>query len=338
MKCLISNSLNAGNNASFSDRRKVNIPVSTDRRQADRRQSDVSVDNDRRRVNFTADNERRWTDRRQVDIFVKNDRRQGDRRAYNVSFTNDNSNNNPNITHKGELFFEACEALPPMRRLKALPDQLQNGNATTALGMASLALINLPEDCRDIRSAFRQLNGGKPSYDFKNYQHSFSFFRGTAIEEWLHKHIDNGNKLAKWFYDNDRDLTRTSFGEKLIKLVGAKEEDTIETEIKDFKGFKVFAMKYGGSYFAKLTARALKRTTKLGLIALALLEIPKIIKSDHKIKQTAKSTVNFASITAGIGYGGAIGAKYGGSTGSLVGMGVGAILGSELSKQIQDTI
>ncbi len=55
-------------------------------------------------------------------------------------------------------------------------------------------------------------------------------------------------------------------------------------------------------------------------------------------KQTIKSGINLASMTAGIGYGGAIGAKYGRGFGSLVGMGIGAALGSEISKKTQDII
>jgi len=66
--------------------------------------------------------------------------------------------------------------------------------------------------------------------------------------------------------------------------------------------------------------------------------LPKITKSNETVKQTAKSAVNVASITTGIGYGGAIGARYGGSTGSLIGMGLGAILGSNLSQKVQETI
>ena len=52
-------------------------------------------------------------------------------------------------------------------------------------------------------------------------------------------------------------------------------------------------------------------------------------------KQTVKSGINFASITAGIAYGGAIGAKKFGATGSLIGMGVGATLGAFASNKIQ---
>lgn len=234
----------------------------------------------------------------------------------------------------------ACvfEALPPVRRTLSIPDKIKNGDTTTALGMASLALINLPEDLRDIRGAYNQLNGAKAAYDYKNYQHSFSFFKGTAIEEWLCKHFDMGKKWAVWLRKNDITLAGTSFGKKIKNLVKAKESDIIETSITNFMGEQALAYKYSGSGFAKLTCRAMRRTTLLGIGAIALLELPKIIKSDEKIKQTAKSAVNIASVTAGIGYCGAIGAKYGGATGSLIGMGLGAILGSKISNKVQEII
>lgn len=336
---MIGSSFSAQINTGISDRRKANIPVELDRRQADRRQASAPVECDRRRVNFAADNDKRESDRRQVSMPVEVDRRQGDRRT--VSFTNDKSK--PSSQNKGDLLFEACEALPQVRRIKSLPDQIENGNATTALGMASLALINLPEDCRDVRSASRQIKGlitkdFKPSYDYKNYQHNFSFFRGTAIEKWLHKHIDNGSKWAKWLYDNDITLVNTSFGNKILGLVKAEENNPVKTGIKDFQGKYLSASSYSGNMFGKLTARALQRTTLLGLGVMCLLEVPKIFKSDKKIKQSAKSAVNIASITAGIGYGGAIGAKYGGPTGSLIGMGAGAILGNKISHKAQKLV
>ncbi|MEI8377123.1 MAG: Hsp70 family protein, partial [bacterium] len=45
-----------------------------------------------------------------------------------------------------------------------------------------------------------------------------------------------------------------------------------------------------------------------------------------------------ADLIAGIGYGGALGAKKFGAMGSLVGMGVGAVLGATASNKIQDII
>ena len=237
-----------------------------------------------------------------------------------------------------QRFPYALEVVPTFRRVASLPDKLGNGDTTTALGMASLALINLPEDLRDVGGALNQLTGAKPKYDHKEFQHDFSFFRGTAIEKWLHKHVDMDKKWANWLYDNDKTLADTTFGEKINKIVNAEEKGLIKTSITDYSGNSAFAFAYKGTRFGQLTARALRRTTLFGVCAMGLLELPKIIKSDEKAKQTAKSAVNLMSITAGIGYGGAFGFKHAGNIGSLVGMGFGAVLGSKLSNRAQDII
>lgn len=61
-------------------------------------------------------------------------------------------------------------------------------------------------------------------------------------------------------------------------------------------------------------------------------------QAGNTAKQTVKSGINLASITAGIAYGGAIGSKYGGPLGSLIGMGTGAVFGSLVSKKAQEVI
>ena len=80
------------------------------------------------------------------------------------------------------------------------------------------------------------------------------------------------------------------------------------------------------------------RTTKIGTAVLGGLEAAHLVKEisdgENAIKSTAKSAINFVSSIAGIGYGGAIGAKYLGPVGSLVGMGLGAIAGNQVAKII----
>lgn len=262
-----------------------------------------------------------------------------------------NSNNNDNKSIADYAF----EAVPMYRRVESIPDQLNKGNGATALGMAALALINLPEDCRDVLGAAKQVKSiftKEPhlaKYDYKNYQHQFSFFRGTAIEKWLHKNVDEGKKWAEWLYNNDKTLANTEFGKKTLNILSTKVEKVLPTEIKNYKGISVLGFSYKGTKLGELTGRAMQRTTKLGIIALGLLELPKIIKAFNKgdnvldttgnvAGQTIKSAVNVATVTAGIAYCGAIGSKYGKGFGSLIGMGVGAILGGIISKKIQETI
>ena len=262
--------------------------------------------------------------------------RKADRRQNNVSVDTDRRGDIDRREDSG--LFYALEAIPPVRRVASIPDKIKNGDITSAAGITGLMLINLPEDVRDIRGAINQIKGEAPKYNHKEFQHSFSFFRGTAIEKWLHKNADADKKWAIWLRDNDNTLADTKFGKKIMKAVNSKEVDIIETSIQDYKKTNINAIKHSGSDFSQLTGRALRRTTVLGIGALALLELPKITKADKKIKQTAKSAVNVASITVGIGYGGAIGSKYGGATGSLIGMGIGAILGSKLSQNAQEVI
>lgn len=386
VKCLISKSLNAENESVFSERRVANVAMESDRRnRVDRRQNNIPVEVDRRksdrrvtsdrRVSNQADQigqqmhymgtrvenipieRRNRTDRRQVNIPVENDRRKGQRReenAKNVSFVNDKLHQSQEPERK-ELFFEACEALPPLRRLKALPDQIENGNGTTALGMASLALINLPEDWRDIKQSAKQIKAivkgkkFKGSYDYENYQHPFSFFRGTLLDDWISKKFNEGKKWATGLLLNDLSLDQTLLGRKTLKMLKTEKDKNITTEIRDLFGGTTFATSYKGCLFGRLTARAMRRTTLLGVMAMGALEVPKIIHSmtkgdttkDKAVssgKQCIKSAINIASITAGIGYMGALGAKYAGPTGSIVGMGLGAVLGSKLSQKAQKGI
>lgn len=275
------------------------------------------------------------TDRRQNAITVDNDRRSGiDRREQNRE--------NPSL-------FYALETVPTFRRVCSIPDKINNGETAVALGMAGLAAINLKEDMRDVKGAIDQIKGIAPKYDYKNYQHNFSFLRGTIIEKWLHKQIDAGKKWAIWLENKDITLAGTSFGDKVLKIVNAKEEDVIKTSIKNAKNIKAKAIKYEGSFFAKLTGRALRRTTLLGVFVLGVLELPKIFKSTNKgenicekalytINQVEKSAINIVSLTAGIGYFGALGAKYAGPAGSLAGMGLGAIMGNKVSAKVQKAI
>ncbi|MEI8128386.1 MAG: hypothetical protein WCG95_02100, partial [bacterium] len=123
-------------------------------------------------------------DRRQDSVSVATDRRCDKGKSEDVSL------------------FCALETIPPVRRAISIPDKIEHGEITSALGMASLALINLPEDLRDIKSALDQFKGVEAKYKYKEYQHDFSFFRGTAIEGWLYKHVDKDKKWANWLIDN----------------------------------------------------------------------------------------------------------------------------------------
>lgn len=289
-------------------------------------------------------------DRRKSNLPVENDRRSGvDRRSA------------PRNEHHHSKLSYAFEALPPVRRLFSVPDKLENGDIFPAVGAAGLALVNLPEDLRDIKEAGKQIKAlikhGKYDYkyNYKEYQHPFSFFRGTFLHNLANPNTSKHPRLAKWLEKFDKPLSDTKFGEWIFNKLNVELIDSVETPIKHIihsEKAPVFieANKYSCigkfSRFGELTARAFERATLPGIAIFGLLELPSIIKAaqsdegigkktENIVRQTFKSGVNVASTTAGIAYGGALGFKKFGPTGSLVGMGLGAILGNKLAKTVQ---
>lgn len=276
-----------------------------------------------------------------------------DRRKKDIPVEHDRRNRTDHSARQKNLLKYTFDAIPTFRRLESAEGNIENGNAASAVGMAGLALINLPSDKKDIIGAAKQvkatLKGKKlpAPYDYFNYQHDFSFFRDTAIEKWMVKHAMAGKKWAKWLLKNDTTLADSKTGEHIIKNLNVEQLECIDTTITNAKNEAISAYKYKGTAFGKLTAKALRRTTKIGLIATGLLETPKIFnaafngdnlyqKLGSVVEQTTKSALNVALITAGIGYCGAIGSKYGKGLGSLLGIGIGAIAGSKLSEKIQN--
>ena len=242
--------------------------------------------------------------------------------------------------------FDIC---PIFRRVERVPDKVEAEDYIPAAGLVSLAVLNAPEDWRDMKSAYRQIKSGAegknfiPTYNYKTAQHAFSFFRGTLLHKFVNPATSPCPKFAKWLLKNDTTLWDTKLKNFIINKFNVQ-ETPIDTKIENitstkenpsFVGAKQFITK---SPFGELTARAMTRTTKIGAAVLGGLEAAHLIKEisdgENAIKATAKSAVNFASSVAGIGYGGAIGAKYFGPVGSLVGMGIGAIAGNKISDLI----
>ena len=74
------------------------------------------------------------------------------------------------------------EGLPMYGRINSIPDKLENKDYTPAMGLVSLAVLNGPEDLRDVFSAYKQIKNKFPKpvtfhsgYDNKIAQHPFSF-------------------------------------------------------------------------------------------------------------------------------------------------------------------
>ena len=265
-----------------------------------------------------------------------------------------------NLNSTDKTVFCALQSLPPVRRISSLPDKLQNGDTLSALGLVGLMAVNFPEDCRDVKAAGKQIGsfikGAKfeGAYNYKELQHPFSFFRGTLLHKFVDPNTAKDKKLARKLFKMDKTVADTTIGQKILNLLKTKFIGFKSTKIKqightEIKHRFVEAKVFKGSAFGKLTARAMDRTPIISLAILAALELPKIFKAMNEgkniaeqtgntAKQTVKSGINVASITAGIAYGGAIGSKYGKAFGSLVGMGFGAILGGIASKKVQEVI
>ena len=241
------------------------------------------------------------------------------------------------------------DIIPTFRRVERVPDKVEHSDFVPATGLVALAVLNAPEDWRDMKSAYAQIKASAlgekftPSYDYKVAQHPFSFFRGTLLHKFVNPKTSPYPKLAKWLFKNDTTLWNTKLG-KLVTEKYNIDEKFIDTTVKNithteqnpiFINANKFITK---STFGELTARAMTRTTKIGTAVLGGLEAAHLIKEisdgENAIKATAKSAINLTSSIAGIGYGGAIGAKYFGPVGSLVGMGLGAIAGNNISKLI----
>lgn len=256
-----------------------------------------------------------------------------------------------NIRHKVDKknqYASIFDIIPIYRRIEQVPAKIQDSDIVPAIGLVSLAILNGPEDLRDIESAYQQIKArfsnksfAQP-YDYKTAQHPFSFFRGTLLHKFVNPSTSPCPKIAKWLLKNDTTLMQTKLGDFVIKFFNIA-ETPVDTKIKNLTYTKenpkfVVAKHFKANFFGELTARALTRTTKIGALILAVIEgahlVKEVLEGKNIFQSTTKSVISWGSSLAGIGYGGAIGAKYIGATGSIVGMGIGAIAGSRISKLI----
>src|SRR5699024_4130325 len=118
------------------------------------------------------------------------------------------------------------------------PDKIEHSDFVPAAGLVSLAVLNAPEDLRDMKSAYSQIKASVlgnpfiPSYDYRTAQHPFSFFRGTLPHKFVNPKTSPCTKLAKWLLKNDTTLWDTKLRNYASKKFDIKEE-SIDTEIKN---------------------------------------------------------------------------------------------------------
>mgnify|MGYP004682511925 FL=1 len=89
-----------------------------------------------------------------------------------------------------------------------------------------------------------------------------------------------------------------------------------------------------------MPARALTRTSKLGVLALGVIEgidvLSDVANGENFFKTTAKSVTNILGSITLSGYCGAIGSIMFGITGSMLGTGIGNFANSKLSNMLFD--
>ncbi len=232
-----------------------------------------------------------------------------------------------------QMFFAGVMSIfPASRRLAPIENNEKDHNRFKAVGLGLLALINLKEDIRDLLSVF-----GKTKNELdKEYKAVFKFFAGTPVENWLMK-SETGRKI---FFDIDTTLAKTSLADKLKNKIITKEE----TELAERKIFYPLCntpeiierqyVKYTAGIVSKITMLTLNRITKLGLVFMILLELPKIINEakNGNYRQIPKSFTNVISYALFGALFSSIGAYTLGSAGSVLGLGFGFCLGSMISK------
>lgn len=218
--------------------------------------------------------------------------------------------------------------------------EYEKGDHACANAILAMAILNGPTDIHEFVSAAKEIHerfGGPEAggYDYKNAQHPFAFFRGTILHEYLNPNSEKciDTDLATKVRNADKSLFETKVGEWICDKLKVVVSGTLETDIKDLDyssdtPYYVHALILDApNEFADLTARALLRTTKFGVLTLgglgALHAAYRIKEGKDPKEELAKAAVDVATTIAAVGYLGASGNKYFGTLGSITGTAVG---------------
>ncbi len=269
-----------------------------------------------------------------------------------------NQNISYNVKNKSNVQFNnedsvLEEGIPIHSRVDDAPDDMSDKKYFAAMSAIYAAILNGPEDVRDIMNAYQQIRKGFPEpktyhsgYDNKIGQHPFSFFRGTVISEYLNPLSEEcpNPKLAQKIIEQDKTLWDTKIG-KFVQKHLKIETDYTTTKMQHIcslpthnRFIKAQVIKTNNSV-KDIIARAMLRTPKIGLIAAGVVEGIKIIKSvfdgGNFFNEIKNSAISLGTTVTATGILGAIGAKHVGPTGSLVGISLGAIVGAFVDKQLE---
>ena len=247
---------------------------------------------------------------------------------------------------QGKSSDAALEAVPFYGKINSLPDKLEQKDYLPATGIATLAIMNGPEEINDVMNAYKQIKNGFPKpvsfhsgYDNKKAQHPFSFFRGTILHKYLNPLSEDcpSPKIAGWLIREDKCLWDTKFGKWVQKKLKIKTNniktniETIDSCINNKKFVLAYSLKTNNP-FKDIATRALTRTTKLGTIALGGIEAAhvahEVSNGRNFFEEAGKSALTLGTTSVATGVLGAIGAKHLGPTGSLVGISAGTLIGA----------
>lgn len=251
----------------------------------------------------------------------------------------------------------ALSPIPTIRRIGSLPETLKQNDLARAGLLTGMAAVCFPRDWEELRQAALEIKGDAPKgkllstivpnvkNSFHNpinkYQRPLKFFDNTFLD-WLPQKFE-------WLKKIDKTLDETKFGESIMKHSKISKPELEFLEGIGHKGTTVQAYSFTGGRFQQLIGRTLKRTPIIGIFIGCLLELPAILRSVKKgknteekgtalFKQLCKSAVYVGLMTAGIGLAGAAAAKKGGTLLSLAGMGVGSSLAIAASNKINKFI
>jgi len=256
-------------------------------------------------------------------------------------------NNKSDNKKDAEMF--GLSSIPYIRRYIGVNDAFNSGKYLIAILKGLILFINIPEDSRDLKNMFGQLKG-KPSKIPYDYQVPFSFFRGTFLDKPLKKLVNSENEriqdIGNKIFIADKTLYDTKPAEKILKLIGLKEEIKLKTTRLNINDKPIKAIKIEGNLPVKIIGRTLQRIPVITFGLFSLLELEPIFKAfkgnenkkinyDKGTKQIIKSAISFTSSLFLGGLFGAAGA-YLGQAGSLAGLGIGTCLGIKLGKWLTD--
>lgn len=291
-------------------------------------------------------------DRRQQNVYIEKDRRsKPDRRLYideklrsDIKEVKDifykikpavvNKFNSHPLA-KNLIFLGLITTIPSVRRIASVEDNVQQENKTKAFGLGLIGLINVKEDLRDLMSIF----GRSKSQATEGYYSKYKFFAGTPVESLLER--------TKWgqhiLYDVDATLADTFIGEKIYsKIKTSHESKYFEKQVKNLFGTKEVLyrpyVKHEGKFFSQLIGLSMNRITKIGLLAMTLLELPiihKALKNNNDNSQILRSAINVTSCAAcGALFSSIFTLLTFNPAASVIGLGLGLFIGDKISKLI----